>query len=298
VAALLIVPGVCRAAGAERRVLVMPIDTIGRMRDPSIWRNEFSLRLVGKLKGARFTVLQEKLSPRDAVCREAECLARIAQAHRVELIVGAKVRNDENVPPNFHVRVWIFDAAAPVGIAREVERVYPNASESDAADALERQLGEALAPPESKPPELKPSEPKPPDPKPLAPPRTDPAVQAPKTPTFVERHPLGLSRSQRWALGLSGVGVAVLGISLVGQGIVETMHHNDPLGPNGEPNCAPMCTHYGPTVRWQATFYTLGIVAVLGGVAMTTIGFLPSKRVAITPEVAPSGAKLGLRMSF
>lgn len=285
-------------AEKQRRAVVLPVETIGRMRNLPRWQMEFQGQLEDELRNAGFALPSERAS---RVCRDLDgrpdvsCMAAVADTMHVDLVVGARVVNDGHAPPNFFVRVWLYDVHKAGDLRAEVEHKYENGTEADAAQALAKQLGEALSPPPIKQPEVMPEAAHPliPDhPHQVAGPRIA------QNPVIVDRPRFGLSRKQQWALRVSGLLAVGLGAGFISEGIVLGRHDKDSVGANGEKNCGAMCNYYGRTRTSTAVFASIGAVSALAGIGMIVVGVLPPKKVMLTPEVSTTGGGLSLTVKF
>lgn len=288
---------------AQKRAVVLPVELGGFFPKRATWKSEYSLALEERLKGARFVVIKPELTQAQAECHEAACLAAIANAHNVDVVVSGRVNNDEQRLTSYHVRVRVLERVAPgaTPAIRERERSCTNCTEVTARSLLATTLSAALVDEPEPSPEAKPS----PSPAPVPPvAQENPPVPAPPSGGWVSTSPPPpaerFTRKQKLIFRSTGIASGVLGLAFVAQGFVELHHQGDPVDKAGKGGCVPDCGYHLNTTSGQAVFFSLGIAGVAASAALLTLGWKhwPSKRVTIAPDVSPAGARLQLGGSF
>jgi hypothetical protein len=217
---------------AQKRALVLPVQLSGYFPTRVDWKREYAIALEERLRGSRFVVARPELTPAQSECREAACMAALATAENVDVVVSARVVNDEQRLPTYHARVRVVERTASNAqpAVRERERRCTNCTEVAARDLVATALSAALVDePEPKPVPSAPSEssPAPVPSKPSQPvvPSSDGATIA-KPP--VERGERFTPR-QKLIFRSTGIASGVIGLALIGQGIAEWKHNNDPV---------------------------------------------------------------------
>jgi hypothetical protein len=295
---------VSSSAAAQKRALVLPVELGGFFPKRADWKRDYAIALEERLRGARFIVARPELTPAQAECREAACMAALATAQNVDVVVSARIANDEQRLTSYHARVRVVERTAPSAppAVRERERSCTNCTEVAARDLVATALSAALV----DEPEPKPAPPVPPEPSP-APVTSKPVVSPPAPPpngANLTKPPIDrgerFSPRQKVAFWSAGIVSGVVGLAFIGQGIAEAKHNNDQVDKNGNTGCAPNCDHHLNTTSGQAVFFSLGIAGVGAGVALLTLGLkhFPAKAVTLAPSVSPSGAQLQLQGSF
>jgi hypothetical protein len=284
------------AAGDEKkRAIVVPTELGGLFTNRTQWRREFNVALEDRLKVVRFSVLRtETLTPVEAECREAECLAAIASSHGADVAIAARIVNDQQLLTSYHLRVRIAERQADgTTKTRERERTCANCSEGQARDMLVTLLSATLAN-EPEPVEQPPVEPK-----------KNPPVTSNATEPHHQLEPYKLppvdprqaeqERRRRWIFRGTGIGVGALGLLGVYQGFAELSHDGDHVVRNG-------ITYRESTSKSQALFFSLGWGGVVAGGILSAIGWWPKKKdgraVTVVPEVSPTGARLQMDLTF
>jgi hypothetical protein len=297
---------VSSSAAAQKRALVLPVELGGFFPKRADWKREYAIALEERLRGARFVVVKPELTPAQAECHDATCMAALATAQNVDVVVAARVANDEQRLTSYHARVRVVERMAPAAApaVRERERSCTNCTEVAARDLVATALSAALvdepepkpAPPVSTEPSPAPVTAKPEgSPPPVVPPSNGATIVKPPV-ERVER----FTPKQKLIFRSTGIASGVIGLALIGQGIAEWKHNKDPVDKNGNTGCAPNCGYHLNTASGQAVFFSLGIAGVAAGVALSVLGWKhwPSKAVTLAPAVSPSGAHLQLQGSF
>jgi hypothetical protein len=155
-------------ADENRRAVILPTELGGYFPKKAEWRREFDITLTDRLKTARINVLEgEPLTKEESECRDQSCLAAIAEHHQVDVVVSARVVNDEQAITGYKVEVSLVDRS-PTGTAfRTRDNVCKNCSEIATREMLAETLSEALAGTPPKPPTDGNHTPKHPEPKSL-----------------------------------------------------------------------------------------------------------------------------------
>jgi hypothetical protein len=307
------------AAEEKRRAIVIPTELGGFFPRRGEWRREFTLALEDRLRSARFVIVREPLSATEGECREAECLAGIANHHRADLVVSARVVNDEQRLTSYHLHVALVErSTAAASAVRTRDRTCANCTELQARDALTTLLSSTLANEPVPPGEGAPvdnnkrsvSEAKqsaPPDNESrsvsetkqsaAAPSSASPPAEPPKpypdrpAPVDEER----FSRPTRIAFRSVGIALDALGLLGLVQGFVEVAHDGERVTQAGQ-------LYQRDTAKGQALFFSLGAITLAGGAALTALGWLPPRRarqtVRVVPAISPSGAQVHLELNF
>lgn len=296
---VLVLVALAAPAGAQekKRAIVVPTELGGFFSQRSQWRYEYNRALENRLRSARFDVAgAATLSPAETTCREADCLAAIADAHHVDVVVAARANNNEQRLTSYGMRVIVAERPAPgaAAVARTREKTCENCTESQVRDALATLLSATLAN------EPEPVEPKPPEPPTKIEPKngnaTEPHHQVePLKPPPIDPKVAEQEHRRRWIYRGTGIGVGALGLLGVYQGFAELSHNGDHVVQNGQ-------TYRENTTKSQALFFTLGWGGVVAGGILSAIGWWPKKKdgraVTVVPEVSPTGARLQLDFTF
>lgn len=293
-AAALVVGGGNPVAASEstRRAIVVPVQLSGYLPRRAEWQGELDEWMSDRLRMAQFDVdRSQALTSAETQCFERECLAAIAKQHNLSVVVAARLINDQQDLTTFHLAVKMFLSDAGGAPAfRERSDACTNCSLSTVRDRLVVLEGSALANTNAEPVEPKPS----------------PTVpgQMPSAPIVVPIEPVaplparGMSPRVRWTLRGVGLGVAALGIGGLAWGGVERAHDGDHVDDHNNTGCGASCGFRLDTGKYQATFFALGAVGVVAGGALIVASWWPTKRVAVTPEVSPTAARLSLAVTF
>ena len=282
------------AAAAEpaRRAIVVPVQLSGYLPRRAEWQGELDEWMSDRLRMAQFVVDgPQALSSGETQCFERECLAAIAKQHNLSVVVAARLINDQQDLTTFHlvVKMFLSDVGGSPAF-RERTDACTNCSLSTVRERLVVLEGSALANTnvEATAPKLSPA----------------PPGKAPSGPAVVPVEPAaplperGMSPRVRWTLRGVGLGVVALGIGGLAWGGVERAHDGDHVDDHNNTGCGASCGFRLDTGKYQATFFALGAVGVVVGGALIAASWWPTKRVAVTPEVSPTGARLSLAVTF
>jgi len=280
-AIIVLMPSVATATVAKRTAVVVPTQLNGFFPHREDWQHELDLWLGDRLRMVQFSVAgEEMLSPGEARCFDADCLAAVAKAHSLDVVVAARVINDQQDLTTFHlmVRMLFKGASGETPAMRERQAKCPNCSLSAVREQLVVLEGAALA-------NTPPAEPM--DRQPAPPIKSAPPLSVMPSIEYGDR----FSRQQRLVFKSVGVTVGAVGLLAIVQGFVELHHQGDIVVQNG-------MRYERETGTAQAALFTVGAVLAVGGGALAVLGWTPLKRSKHHLTIAPSGAGAQLRGAF
>ena len=192
-------------AAAEPAVPVLALPTLvgGYVPDRAGWQREFDQRLEQAIRRAgRAPRPPGPLTTAEASCRDAECLAKLAEGANVGIVLGARVTADKGSPPSYKLVLTRYDHDRP-GVVRQEEAECSVCTELEAAERLEHMVVTMLPSLVVQHPRVAPVE---------APP---PVVEPVVAPTL---HEDGLTRRTLYALLGGTIAADLAGIAMVGVG--------------------------------------------------------------------------------
>ena len=145
--ALLII-GLCppRTARAQPTapVLVLPTLVGGTVPDRIGWQREFDARLDHAITMAgRAPQSAGPLNVTESACREAECMARLAESADVNIVLGLRVAADKGSPPSYKLVLTRYDRDRP-GVVRQEDAECSVCTELQTAERIEHMVSVML----------------------------------------------------------------------------------------------------------------------------------------------------------
>ncbi len=263
--ALLLCVSTASVAEADKRALVMPAQLNGWFPAKKTLPADIELNISDRLRASRFEVVKPELGPAELTCFDNDCLSAILVKYGADIVVAPRLTNDEQQVTTYFGAVLVAQIPDGKMAVSKHEKQCANCSPVGAREMLVELVGQALAGP-SKPPQ--PDKPK----------------GGPETSTAPAKVPTG-----KWVLRGLGIGFAALGIAGLVQGGVEVSHDGDKVDAKGKA-CSVGCDYRLDTTKGQALFLSLGAALLVTGVALSVVGWLPSKRVVVAPSVSKSSA--------
>ncbi len=198
---VLLTAGALRVAHADAGPPMLALPTIigGYVSDRAGWQREFDARIAKAVRrGGREPRPPGPLTTAEASCRDAQCMARVAEGAGIGIVLGAKVTADRGSPPSYKLVVTRYDRERP-GFVRQEEADCSVCTELETAERLEQMVAVML-------PALVVH----------APPRVDSPVAPPPDPSPPPNK--GLSRTTLYALVGATAAVGAAGIVMLGVG--------------------------------------------------------------------------------
>lgn len=125
-------------------VLVLPTQLGGVVPDRAGWQREFDARLEHAINRAgRAPRPSGPLPATDSTCREAECMARIAEAADVNIVLGLRVTADRGSPPSYKLAMTRYDRDRP-GVVRQEDAECTVCTEIETAERIEHMVSVML----------------------------------------------------------------------------------------------------------------------------------------------------------
>lgn len=215
VAAVLL--AVCAAtagrADAPRHAVLIPPELGGFYALRDQYRRELVLNLEQRLRAGQVVVTSP--SKGEADCHEFDCMIRLADSFRADLVIDARVVNNMSVKLNYALRVRVVERTGTTPATRERQQSCDNCTEADVRNMLVKLMSATIA----NEPEPQPATPTSPVvATPLSSPRdgspapsTAPAVLTPATitpPPAVEDSRRSMRSERKVFLALAAVGLA------------------------------------------------------------------------------------------
>jgi hypothetical protein len=227
-------------------VVTLPTLFVGVSGDHELWQRTLDDRVEAGIRhSGRGPRLPGPLTGAELGCRDASCMARIAESNEGSLVLGARVTGDRGSPPSFKIMLVRFDRRHPETV-EQVEVECSVCTQAEVADALEHTVASMLAPP----------------PTPVLP--TPPVATVETTPPA----PHGPKRSTVLALigGTSALGVAgVVMLGVGARGLAINGHAASALPPGAKEAPTVYDTKgAGAGLVASGTIVTLGALIGLG----------------------------------
>jgi hypothetical protein len=262
-------------AQETKRALVLPTQLGGFIPNRKEVQKALDILVENRLRRARVQVLPQTVLSRDeALCSAEACLEEIANAHAVDVVVASHFINDEQRNLNaYHISVRLF-VRGEKQPHRHWEKDCAYCSDDKATDLLALTVAEALAgEPTSKP---------------AAPATTPIAVHETRPVAPTESSPQrSLKKPILRGAAIAASVVGVIGLSLGGWKAAQ----------NGEVSCGPECRRRDTTGE-QATFFTIGVVAIAAAIPMAIIGWKSDHAPERKVTLLPSGAGMRLQLDY
>jgi|GEM_PF-2957838 len=280
--------GSSTAVAQQKRAVILSAQLNGYFPMRKTLPAEIELAFADRLRGMRYTVTKVALSPKDLTCWDDECLAALVAKHGVDLVVSARLINDEQAVNAYHGAVRIA-LAGPPAETRTREKECPNCAIASVRDMLVVALGEAVG---NLPTETKTNPDKPPHVD--RPPSTvngkqklptDPPLPALVTPPSI---------NPKWRpllYTVGAVGIAGMVASVIGLAVKAVQFHD------------PSCTQIPNSRGCNFVLNTLpGIAGSAAGLVvsavLTGVGFglapktYPQTHLTLSPLVGPASGAL------
>jgi hypothetical protein len=192
---VLVAAGVARAEPPVQ-IVTLPTLFVGVSGDHELWQRTLDDRIEAGIRhSGRGPRLPGPLTGAELGCRDASCMARIAESNEGSFVLGARVTADRGSPPSFKIMLVRFDRRHPETV-EQVEVECSVCTQAEVADALEHTVASMLAPP--------------PTPTPVVPTPPVATVETPPAPHGPKRSTMLALIGGTSALGV--VGVVMLGV--------------------------------------------------------------------------------------
>ena len=122
----------------------MPTLVGGTVPDRSGWQREFDARLDHAItKAGRSPQASGPLNATESTCREAECMARLAESAEVNIVLGLRVTADRGSPPSYKLVLTRYDRDRP-GVVRHEDAECSVCTELQTAERVEHMVSVVL----------------------------------------------------------------------------------------------------------------------------------------------------------
>src|SRR4051812_14541504 len=125
-------------------VLVLPTQIGGSVPDRAAWQKAFDQRIEDAVRrSGRTPRLSGPLTASEASCRDAACLARLAEGASADIVLLGRVVADRGTPPSYKLTLLRYDRER-AGSVRHEESDCSVCTEVEAAERLEQMVKQVL----------------------------------------------------------------------------------------------------------------------------------------------------------